>query len=144
MKYCPTCKQNKDESEFYKSKQTTSGLKSQCKPCHIEGSIRTRNEDLKRDCNRSYMRKARADNPEKFRKRERIFSSKRPHSKKSEARYQLNLAVKRGDIEKPVICEICSMNKFIHGHHDNYSKPLDVRWLCTECHGLEHRKEKAA
>lgn len=40
-------------------------------------------------------------------------------------------------IKKP--CEICgSIN--VHGHHDDYNKPLEVRWLCPQHHANVHRK----
>ena len=36
-------------------------------------------------------------------------------------------------------CERCgSTNAQLH--HDDYERPLDVRWLCPACHGLEHRQ----
>ena len=34
----------------------------------------------------------------------------------------------------------CGETKGVLGHHHDYSKPLDVIWMCRRCHGLEHRK----
>lgn len=34
-------------------------------------------------------------------------------------------------------CEVCG-NPIVHAHHDDYTKPLDVRWLCVEHHTEHH------
>ena|SRR5215471_6534448 len=39
----------------------------------------------------------------------------------------------------PHDCERCGAPN-AHAHHDDYAKPLDVRWLCRACHGIEHRR----
>lgn len=57
-------------------------------------------------------------------------------------------AVKDGVLIKPGACERCGradrsprMSSNIMGHHDDYSRPLEVRWLCFGCHGYVHRFE---
>lgn len=44
-------------------------------------------------------------------------------------------------------CEVCGAEK-AQAHHDDYSKPLDVRWLCRphhdEHHALERRRARVA
>jgi hypothetical protein len=32
---------------------------------------------------------------------------------------------------------------FLHAHHDDYSEPLVVRWLCNRCYGAHHYALKA-
>ena len=54
-------------------------------------------------------------------------------------------AVKSGRLVRPSACSQCGRSdSAIHGHHDDYSRPLDVRWLCTWCHGELHAEQAAA
>ncbi len=46
-------------------------------------------------------------------------------------------AVKRGELVRGT-CEVCGKEK-VDGHHDDYSKPLAVRWLCRKHHLAHHR-----
>jgi hypothetical protein len=59
--------------------------------------------------------------------------------KKKRARRRLHHAIEKGRILRGP-CESCGTPD-AEGHHDDYDKPLDVRWLCPRCHGAEHRGE---
>lgn len=61
-----------------------------------------------------------------------------PSSARVKANQMVTAAIKRGDIKKQP-CERCGKEKAI-AHHDDYSKPLDVMWLCTKHHGERHRE----
>jgi len=87
------------------------------------------------------MARARANDAEKFRAREREAARRRKWSPRSEARYLLNLAVKRGEILRPARCTRCGEARKLQAHHSDYNRPLFVEWLCSLCHGQEHRKK---
>lgn len=39
-----------------------------------------------------------------------------------------------GALFAPVSCSACDQELPLVAHHDDYSRPLDVRWLCRPCH----------
>lgn len=58
------------------------------------------------------------------------------------ARNDLWTAIWQGRVTPAERCEKCNgrpvfLDK-IQAHHDDYSKPLDVRWLCRSCHIKHH------
>lgn len=53
----------------------------------------------------------------------------------------LNRAVKKGEIV-PQACEECGSTTNVDGHHDDYSKPLEVHWLCRSCHAKKDGRIK--
>ena len=55
---------------------------------------------------------------------------------KFEARWLTHRAVKAGKLIKQP-CEQCGSIK-VQAHHKDYSKPLDVMWLCVICHRHIH------
>lgn len=50
----------------------------------------------------------------------------------------LQSALRRGLIERKP-CEVCG-DPNSEGHHDDYQKPMVVRWLCRRHHKAEHAK----
>jgi ribosomal protein S27AE len=125
---------------FYKDKRTTLGIKSECKGCHTATTISSRDPENARALNARYMARSRQTDPDKHRAREREASRSRPVDRKAVARRELNAAIRSGLVVRPAECSGCGGGSRIHGHHDDYTKPLIVRWLCPRCHGREHRK----
>jgi hypothetical protein len=55
---------------------------------------------------------------------------------REKARSKFRAAVARGKIEKKP-CAVCGEEK-VEGHHFDYTKPLEVIWLCKVHHGAIH------
>ena len=60
-----------------------------------------------------------------------------------ELRRIIRKAIRDGKIIKPDKCEECgkpTKKKSLCGHHDDYSKPFEIRWLCYKCHSIAKHK----
>jgi hypothetical protein len=56
----------------------------------------------------------------------------------NQARYIVKKALNEGLIKKPSNCYGCGNEYDLEAHHKDYSKPLDVEWLCVSCHHSRH------
>jgi len=140
VKKCFKCGAEKPLTEFYKHKKMSDGHVNKCKDCNKK-DVRE-NRALKVDYYRKYDVVRYKNDPIV---RKRIIITARDWRKKYPQRYKAHTAVgnalRSGKIER-MPCEICGTVKNLHAHHDDYSKPLDIRWLCAEHHKKHHDKEK--
>jgi len=60
---------------------------------------------------------------------------------KYEARWLARRAIISGRLQRAP-CEVCGSSK-VDAHHDDYSMPLAVRWLCRTHHVEHHAKAEA-
>lgn len=219
MKICNRCKKEKEESEFYKSKQVKCGLLARCKKCIIEITSewpkenreksnkakknwkernkefylatqrkyakekyikdpekerkrhkewKENNPEIYKESNRKSASKAyqkfkpervrkareyRENNREKVREASRIYKAKnkekileqhweywKRYPEKYKATRAVNNAIAQGKMARPTNCTKCMKECKPEGHHEDYRKPLEVIWLCRECHNKEHGK----
>lgn len=128
---CRLCGVDKPLQEFSRSRRRVLGFDSMCRECD-----RAR---WKTEYGRAYR--------ERNREAERVrrLGQYRPKVRdraKDRARDAVRYAVTTGKIVKPQECPACgASDKRIDAHHEDYSKPLDVVWLCSICHGRVHRKQ---
>jgi len=58
-----------------------------------------------------------------------------------QARHKVANALAKGYLVKPDRCQRCNgvpARHRLHGHHHDYSYPLDVEWICGDCHAADH------
>jgi hypothetical protein len=39
-------------------------------------------------------------------------------------------------------CTVCATTVRVHAHHDDYSKPLQITWMCQPCHNRQHAEAR--
>ena len=61
-----------------------------------------------------------------------------PKPDKMRCRALLAIALYRGELVRPKRCEKCHRECTAHGHHSDYTRPLQVEWLCGSCHQAWH------
>ena len=66
------------------------------------------------------------------------YICKQCKAKMDKAYCNLHNHINRGKIIKPKFCTVCKSKDNILGHHEDYSKKMDVLWLCSKCHYRRH------
>lgn len=129
-KTCFKCGITKTRADFYAHPQTTDGLRGNCKECSKKDSIIHRESKLEEV--RKYDRE-REKLPHRIALRVRAQAEyKKQHPDRWVAKTILNNAIRWGKLSR-LPCEICG-NEKSQAHHEDYSKPLEVVWLCKPHH----------
>jgi hypothetical protein len=94
--------------------------------------------EKKRVCDKEYQKKKRANNPGYKTEEYRQWRVKNPE--KYRAHLMLNHAIRKGIMTRSP-CVDCGATYRIHGHHEDYAKPLKVLWVCSVDHKKYHPKK---
>lgn len=95
-----------------------------------------------KSCRNKIVRDYRKTPTGKIKSNLNIYNSAKRYPQKLKAKELLRSKIKSGEIIRPKKCQICKKLEKIQGHHEDYSKPLEVMWLCQKCHSERHKKLK--
>lgn len=147
MSICPTCTEPRENSSGILRYRTRQECPDCYKAYHVAWREKRRALGL-----RSRGGAFNADQQREHRKlpevRKRITERRTAYERRPDvwpralARRVAYNAFRRGELKR-LPCETCGTTKNLHAHHDDYSKPLEVRWLCAD-HHREHHKIKRA
>ena len=137
MKLCLTCSVWKSKEDFGRRSASIDGRAAKCRECQklydksrskSPHRVKARNDYARTERGRLAGGRARKAWDER-------------NAIKKGASTMVGNAVRDGKIIKPDDCEKCgSTPKRLQGHHDDYSAPLIVRWLCSGCHSKWHKE----
>lgn len=138
MKICGVCKLEKCDSEYWKRNSRKCGLHYCCKSCANKIRDERRSKDPERE---KLVRKLWYEkNKKKQIAKQKVYNETKADKNKLIARRKLNDALKLGHIEKRIRCQCCNKKSRLEAHHADYSKPLDVIWVCKSCHIKIHKR----
>jgi hypothetical protein len=147
-KVCRQCGVEQRMADYYRHPNMGDGHLNVCKSC-VRANVRA-NYQRNREHYQEYER-GRANLPHRVEARDAYqqtpagkVAARRAHRRfiernpiKRQAQVMVGNALRDGRLARQP-CEVCC-NAKAHAHHDDYSKPLDVRWLCTTHHAEWHK-----
>lgn len=146
QKLCFKCQISKPYSEFYKHRMMLDGHLGKCISCVKEYErlrlikLNTdpvwREKELARSREKAARNRALGKFPNALamKKGKDAWEARNKH--KRQAQGKVHNALRTGKLERQP-CEVCGEMK-VHAHHEDYSKPLDIKWLCVKHHNERH------
>ena len=139
MKKCFKCNVVKPLNEFYKHSRMADGHLNKCQECTKKDS----DENFKRKMLDPHWQIKERERQRKKEARRRDLGLAKTYKKETtpwqtrkEKYGEYNNAIRDGRI-KQESCVVCGKEK-TQGHHEDYSRPLDVVWLCVRHHQDRH------
>lgn len=148
MKKCFKCGHEKPLGDFYKHKAMADGYLGKCKECTKADVTQYRLANI--ETVRAYDRSRgnlphRVEARQQYRQTEQgkeavksgsmAYLSRNPG--KRTAHTKVGNAVRDGRISREP-CEWCGTSPS-QAHHFDYTKPLEITWLCVKCHNTVHK-----
>jgi hypothetical protein len=134
MKKCSCCKVLKPETDFTIDKYRKSGLNNNCRVCC---TLRWR------EMSNKFPEKNRQNRKRYYQKHKELIKEKRKlayniNSQKAKAHGIVQVAKNNGLLRQDRCC-VCGNNNTV-AHHEDYTKPLEVIWLCSLHHNKLHKQ----
>ena len=121
LKACPQCSVLKPVEEFYFS--VLDGRESGCKDCEAFAKPQTALTERQVKKRLAWRKWAAA------------------HPERTAAQQELRIALRAGKVVPWMVCAVSDCDiMYPEAHHPDYSRPLDVVWLCHKHHSEIHRK----
>lgn len=148
-KACFKCLEVKPMDGFYRHSKMSDGHLNKCKSCTKVDVLNHRNLNLVRV--RAYDR-SRGSLPHRIKARAEYAKTEayaishaassmrwiKQHPERDKAHLVVSNAVRDGSLVAWPVCAIAECCGKPHGHHPDYSRPLDVVWLCPLHHKQAH------
>lgn len=146
MKICRKCDKNLPLGEYYTHPQMADGHLNMCKSCTKKRVHKHRYLNLDKiqeyDRQRGQLEHRKQHNKTRNREHYSNHPSKVAWIKRNKfkraAQIKVGNAIRNGRLIK-MACRKCG-NPKSEAHHEDYNRPLDVIWLCKDCHGARHRE----
>lgn len=119
MKACKKCGRILALECFRRRSDVSSGHRNECRECSRAKDRVREQRPQRKEWRRGYQRGYVWRNPEKYRAHQLVW-----------------YATSDGRLKR-LPCAVCGSER-VDAHHRDYSKPLDVVWLCREHHRMVH------
>jgi len=123
-------------SEFYKHPEMRDGHLGKCKTCtkaDVHANYRKNREHYA-----EYERRRFKSSARKLLIKEYAHRRRMRYPEKEKAHSAVNRAIRSGKLIRSC-CEICGRKG--EAHHEDYTKPFDIRWLCFYHHRKLHGQD---
>lgn len=129
-KPCFRCGTEKPLDSFYRHKRMADGHLNKCIECAKSDVMQNRASRRKQYSD--YEARRQQDPERRASKQGHCRRHQEVHPDRHRARCAVRNAVTRGALLRGP-CQRCGASK-VQAHHKDYSRPLDVEWLCFRCH----------